>query len=106
MTIKHFNSEEEMEESAARIEELCFEHLALKEAVSDAQKELEYAEETILITQSELKDAESALEERSNDLEELEQSLEEFVEANGLGVYHEKQSRNLKDSDSTERQES
>ncbi len=47
MSIREFNTQEEMDEDFERIEELAFEHLALKEAVEEERKNLEYAEDEL-----------------------------------------------------------
>jgi len=47
MAIQEFHSEEEMEEAFERLEELQFEHLALKEAVEEKRGELKEAEDDL-----------------------------------------------------------
>ena len=47
MTIKTFETEQELEHEFERIEELNFEHLHLKEAVKDAEEALKEAEEEL-----------------------------------------------------------
>ena len=47
MAVREFSTEEELDEEFERIEEACFEHLHLKEAVVDAEKALEDAEKEL-----------------------------------------------------------
>ena len=47
MGIKQFATEEEMDEEFERIEELNFELLSLREAVTEAENDLEYAKKEL-----------------------------------------------------------
>jgi len=55
MTIREFETEEELEEAAERFEELSFEHLSLKEVVEKKTKELEEAEKDLANFEDEYK---------------------------------------------------
>lgn len=48
MTIREFDTEIELEDAAEKLEELCFEHLYLRQEVEDRRRELELAEKELL----------------------------------------------------------
>lgn len=48
MSTHEFDTEQEMDDWADRFEDLCFEHLSLKEEVKDKREELKYAEKDLL----------------------------------------------------------
>jgi archaellum component FlaC len=47
MSIREYDSEQELDDDFERIEEINFEHLALKEAVDNARNELKEAEKEL-----------------------------------------------------------
>jgi len=48
MSVQEFDTEQELDDAAERFEELCFQHLNLKEAVAEAKRDFEYAEKELL----------------------------------------------------------
>ena len=47
MGIQNYDTQEELDAAAERFEELCFEHLSLKEAVTEKEQELEDAKKEL-----------------------------------------------------------
>lgn len=56
MSIKEFNSEDELEYEFEKIMELNFEYKFLQETIKEAQQELEYAEEELQVFEKENKE--------------------------------------------------
>jgi hypothetical protein len=48
MAIQEFETGQELDDAAERVEELAFQHLHLKEEVEDKRKDLEYAKKELL----------------------------------------------------------
>ena len=56
MAVQEFNTQEELDEAFEQLEELAMEHMYLRDAVEEARRDLEYAEEELRNFETDNKD--------------------------------------------------
>jgi outer membrane protein TolC len=56
MAVQEFDTQEELDEAFEQLEELAMEHMCLRDAVEEARRDLEYAEEELRNFETDNKD--------------------------------------------------